>query len=177
MSTTAIHQAVPTGTYVADPVHSSFGFAVRHNGVSLFKGHFEDVQARLEDGLLEGSAMVDSVATPIPELKAHLLSPDFFDASAYPTIDFRSSEIRVAEDGGVEVDGELTIRGKTRPVTARGSYAAGVGMQGSEVVGLDLEARIDRREYEISWQAPLPNGGDAVAWEVRLDVHLELQEA
>jgi polyisoprenoid-binding protein YceI len=177
MSTTTIEQGVPTGTYVADPVHSSFGFAVKHNGVSLFKGHFEDVEAKLQDGVLEGSAKVDSVATPIADLKSHLLAADFFDAASNPTIGFRSSEIRVAEDGSAEIDGELTIRGKTHPVTARGRYAQGVGLQGKDVVGFDIEAQIDRRDYGLSWQAPLPNGGDALAWDVRLDVHLELQRA
>jgi polyisoprenoid-binding protein YceI len=80
----------------------------------------------------------------------------------------------VADDGTVEVDGELTIRGVTRPVTAKGSYAAGVGLSGAEVAGFDLEVRIDRREYGLNWQAPLPNGGDALAWDVRIEAHLEL---
>lgn len=176
-SSTAIEQGIPAGSYVADPVHSSFGFAVKHNGVSLFKGHFEDVEAKLEGGVLEGSAKVESVATPIADLKGHLMTPDFFDAGANPTIDFRSSDIRLGEDGGAEIDGELTIRGTTRPVTARGRYAQGVGLGGKDVVGFDLEAQIDRRDYGLNWQAPLPNGGDAVAWDVRLDVHLELQRA
>jgi polyisoprenoid-binding protein YceI len=176
MSTT-IEQQIPTGTYVGDPIHSSFGFAVKHNGVSLFKGTFEDVQTKLEDGVLEGSAKVDSVKTPVVDLKNHLLSPDFFDASSHPAIEFRSQEIRVHDDGSVELDGELTIRGVTRPVRARGTYAHGVGLRDAEVLGLDLQASIDRRDYGINFQAPLPKGGDALGWDVGLDVHLELQKA
>jgi polyisoprenoid-binding protein YceI len=177
-TTSTIERSIPTtGTYVADPIHSSFGFAVKHNGVSMFRGQFEQVQARLEDGVLYGAVAVDSVKTPIADLKGHLLSGDFFDADRHPAIEFRSSEIRAAADGSVEVDGELTIRGVTRPVTARGSYASGVGMQGSEVLGFDLHASIDRREFGLSWQAPLPSGGDALGWEVRLEVHLELGRA
>lgn len=176
MSTTTIEQ-VPAGTYSLDPVHSTFGFAVKHNGVSTFRGQFEQVDVGLEDGVLTGTAQVDSVKTAIPDLKAHLLAPDFFNAEETPTVTFRSTDIRLADDGSVEVDGDLTIRGITKPVTAKGTIAAGVGISGSEVVGLDLEAAIDRRQYGLEWQAELPNGGEALAWDVVLEVHLELPKA
>lgn len=176
MSTTSIQQ-VPAGTYDVDPVHSTFGFTVIHNAVSKFRGHFEQVDAKLEDGVLVGTVQVESVKTAIPDLKGHLLSPEFFNASETPTIDFRSSDIRVADDGSVEVDGELTMRGLTKPVTAKGSFASGVGMRGSEVVGFDLETTVDRREYGLDWQAQLPRGGDVLAWDVTLEVHLELVKA
>jgi polyisoprenoid-binding protein YceI len=175
MSTTA--QQVPAGTYNLDPVHSTFGFAVRHNGISTFRGQFEQVDATLEDGVLVGTAQVDSVKTAIPELKAHLVSPEFFNADQTPTITFRSTDIRVAGDGTAQVDGELTIRGVTKPVTATGTLAAGQNMRGSDAVGLELEAKIDRREYGLNWQAELPKGGDVLAWDVVLEVHLELLKA
>jgi polyisoprenoid-binding protein YceI len=174
--TTTIQQ-VPSGTYTLDPVHSTFGFAVRHNGVSTFRGQFEEADARLEDGVLVGTAQAESIKIPIPQLKDHLLSPEFFDVANAPTVTFRSSGIRIADDGSVEVEGELTIRGVSRPVTAAGKFAAGIGIAGNEVVGLDLEATIDRREYGLNWQAPLPSGGDALAWDVVLQVHLELGKA
>jgi len=173
MSTSTLQQ-VPAGTYTVDPVHSSFGFAVKHNGISTFRGSFEQVDAKLEDGVLEGSAEVASVKTAIPPLKEHLLSEEFFNAAAAPTITFRSSDIRLGEDGSAEVDGELTIRGLTRAVTGRGSYGTATGLNGSEVVGFDLELTVDRRDYAINWQAPLPSGGDAVAWNVTIQAHLEL---
>jgi polyisoprenoid-binding protein YceI len=176
MSTTTIQQ-VPGGAYGLDPVHSTFGFAVKHNGVSTFRGHFEQADVKLENGVLTGTAQVDSVKTAIPDLKGHLLAPDFFNAEETPTVTFRSTDIRIAGDGSVEVDGDLTIRGITKPVTAKGAIAAGIGLSGGEVVGLDLEASIDRREYGLNWQAELPNGGDALAWDVVLEVHLELPKA
>jgi polyisoprenoid-binding protein YceI len=77
----------------------------------------------------------------------------------------------------VEIDGDLTIRGVTKPVTARGSYAAGVGISGGDVVGFDLEATVDRRDYGINWQAELPRGGEVVGWDVVLQVQLELAKA
>lgn len=172
MSTTI--QQVPAGTYNLDPAHSTFGFAVTHNGVSRFRGQFDQVDARLNNGVLVGTAQVDSVSTPIPQLKEHLLGPDFFDAANAPTVSFQSTDIRIADDGEVEVDGELTLRSVRKPVTATGRYAAGTGMQGNEVVGLELEATIDRRDYGLDWQTPLPGGGEALGWDVTLRVHLEL---
>lgn len=176
MSTTTIQQ-VPAGTYNLDPVHSTFGFAITHNGVSKFRGQFEKVDVQLQDGVLTGTAQVESVKTAIDDLKGHLLSPDFFDAANTPTINFRSRDIRIGEDGGVEVDGELTIRGVTKPVRAVGSYAYGTAISGQEVIGLDLEATIDRREYGLNWQAELPKGGHVLGWDVKLEVHLELPKA
>ena len=176
MTTTTVQQ-VPTDTYELDPVHSTFGFAIKHNGISAFRGHFENVDATLEDGVLLGTAQVDSIKTAIPQLKDHLLAPEFFNAAETPTVMFRSSDIRIAGDGSVELDGELTIRGVTKPVSATGSFAAGQNMTGAEVVGFDLEASIDRRDYGLNWQAPLPNGEDVLAWDVALEVHLELAKA
>jgi polyisoprenoid-binding protein YceI len=176
MSTTTIQQ-LPAGTYTVDPVHSTFGFAIKHNGVSTFRGQFEQVDARLEDGVLVGVAQVESVKTAIPDLKGHLLSPDFFNAAETPTVEFRSTDIRVADGGEVEVDGELTIRGITKPVTAKGTFGSGIGISGGEVVGFDLEAAVDRREYGLNWQAELPNGGEVLGWDVTLEVHLEFAKA
>ena len=176
MSTTTITE-LPTGTYDLDPVHSSFGFAVKHNGISTFRGQFEQVEAKLESGVLTGSAQVESVKTAIPQLKDHLVSPEFFNAAQSPTIDFRSSDVRVAEDGTVELHGELTIRGVTKPVTATGTVGVGESITGAEVVGFDLEATVDRRDYGIEWQAPLPKGGNVLAWDVKIEAHLELVKA
>ena len=175
--TIAVLQQVPAGSYELDPIHSSFGFTVKHNGVSSFRGQFEQVDASLRDGVLTGTVQVDSVKTPIPQLKDHLLSPEFFNAAETPTITFRSTDIRLGEDGSAEVDGELSIRGVTKPVIAKGTYGRGTGLRGGEVVGFDLEAAVDRRDYGLNWQAPLPGGGDALGWQVTLQVHLELAKA
>jgi polyisoprenoid-binding protein YceI len=175
MSTTL--QQLPAGTYGVDPVHSSFGFAVKHNGISTFRGQFEQVDAKLDDGVLTGAAQVESVKTPIEPLKDHLLSPEFFDAAQHPSITFRSTDIRLNGDGTVELDGELTMRGVTRTVTATGTYGYGQSLTGAEVVGFDLETTVDRRDYGIEWQAELPNGGQALGWDVTILAHLELAKA
>jgi polyisoprenoid-binding protein YceI len=112
--------------------------------------------------VLVGTAQVESVNTAIPQLKQHLVSPDFFNASETPTITFRSTDIRVAHGGTAEVDGELTIRGVTKQINAKGNVANGENIMGGEVVGFDLNATIDRRDCGLGWQAQLPNGADAV---------------
>jgi polyisoprenoid-binding protein YceI len=167
-----------SGTYVADPVHSSFGFSVRYQGVSLFKGTLDEVDAKLTDGRLEGSAKVESISIRTPEqFRAHVLSPEFFDAGNHPTVEFTSSDIEVNEDGTAKVEGELTIKGITRPVTAVGTWIAPAADAFGNTRGhLNLEAVIDRTEFEMNWNAPLPSGGKALANEVTLTVELSLVE-
>ena len=112
-----------SGTYTADPVHSSFAFSVRYQGVSLFKGSLDEVDAKLVDGALEGAAKVESISIRTPEqFRAHVLSAEFFDAENHPTVDFRSNDIEVGDDGTAKVEGELTIKGITRPVSATGTW-------------------------------------------------------
>jgi polyisoprenoid-binding protein YceI len=176
MSATTIEQ-VRAGTWKLDPVHSTSGFLVTHDGVSKFRGQFEHVEATLKDGVLIGTAQVASVKTANPQLKESLMSPDFFNVAETPAITFRSTDIRVADDGTAEVDGELTIRGVTKRVTAKGNVARGENINDGDVVGFDLDATIDRRDYGLGWQAQLPRGGDAVGWTVTLEAHLELAKA
>src|SRR4051812_45826403 len=165
-----------SGTYTADPVHSSFAFSVRYQGVSLFKGTLDEVDAKLVDGRLEGAAKVESISIRTPEqFRAHVLSAEFFDAANHPEVSFTSSDLEVAEDGTVNVDGELPIKGITRPVTATGTWIAPAGDAFGNTRGhLNLEAVVDRTEFDMNWNAPLPSGGKALANEVTLTVELSL---
>ena len=164
------------GTYVADPIHSSFGFSVRYQGVSLFKGTLNEVEAKLADGRLEGLAKVESISIRTPEqFRAHVLSAEFFDAANHPEVTFTSSYLDLREDGTVSVRGELTIKGITRPVDATGTWIApAADAFGSTRGHLNLEAVIDRTEFDMNWNAPLPSGGKALANEVTLTVELSL---
>jgi polyisoprenoid-binding protein YceI len=169
-----VEQAVPTGTWTVDPVHSSVDFKIRHIGLSNFKGRFDDFSATLTDGHLDGSARVESVITKVPDLHGHLQSPDFFDAERHPEITFSADAIEV--DGGVAVvNGELTIKGVTKPIEARGSITEpGLNGGGADAIGLELEAKVNRHDFGVSWNADLPNGKKALGDEVTLTVELEL---
>ena len=169
-----------SGTYRARPEPSTFAFAVRHSGVFWYRGSLSDVAATLRaDGdalALEGSARVDSISVvEPPAMRASVLGPDFFDAERHPEITFRSTAVRLADDGRAEVDGELTIRGVTRPVTASGRYEAPRPGGFGEIAGLQLQTSFDRREFGFDWQMELPGGGNAVGWEVDVDIDLLLK--
>jgi polyisoprenoid-binding protein YceI len=172
MSTTI--QQVPTDTYGLDPIHSTIGFGVKYNKLATFRSTFDKVDAQLADGVLTGSADASSVVIDEPNFKGHLLTGDFFDVERTPTITFRSTDIRPVEDGSVEVDGELTIRGITKPVTATGTYAVGGDAFGNERVAFELETTVDRRDFGIVWQNQLPDGSDALAYDVTISADLQL---
>jgi polyisoprenoid-binding protein YceI len=167
-----------SGTYTADPVHSSFGFAVRYQGVSLFKGTLDEVDAKLVDGRLEGAAKVESISIRTPEqFRAHVLGGEFFDAANHPEVTFTSQDIELDEDGTAKVEGELTIKGITRPVTAAGTWVAPApDAFGSTRGHLNLEAVVDRTEYDMNWNMALPSGGNVLSNDVTLTVELSLVE-
>jgi polyisoprenoid-binding protein YceI len=180
---TAIASApIPAATtWNVDKVHSTVGFAVKHMVVSTFRGRFEDYDATLtanEDGTLrlEGTVKADSISVKDDNLAAHLTAPDFFDTAQYPEIQFSSTLVR-AENGRLVVDGELTIKGNTRPIEARGTITEPVVTFGDlPKVGVELEAIVDRTEYGLTWNAPLPKGGFALANDVKLVVELEFTQ-
>jgi polyisoprenoid-binding protein YceI len=178
MSTVAVQPF--SGTYNALAVPSSFAFAVRHSGVFWFRGSLSDVAATLRaDGdalALEGSARVESISVVEPAaMRASVLGPEFFDAERHPEIVFRSTAVRLADDGRAEIDGELTIRGVTRPVSASGDYTSPRLSSFGEIAGLQLHTRFDRRDFGFDWQMQLPGGGDAVGWDVEVDIDLLLR--
>src|SRR5262249_2251317 len=117
----------------------------------------------------------ESVTTQDENLTGHLLSPDFFDAERFPEVSFRSTHVLRRGEEDIEVDGELTLKGVTKPVTLRGTIAGpAVALGDTERLGLELETRIDRTEFGLTWNAPLPKGGFAVGDEVRITAHLEV---
>jgi polyisoprenoid-binding protein YceI len=169
----------PASAYTADPVHSSVGFAVRYQGVSLFRGSFADVRASLADGRLEGAATVESISIRTPEqFRAHVLSDEFFGAAEHPEITFVSSDLELSESGPAVVRGELTIKGITRPVEGRGQWTAPApDAFGNTRAHLSLEAVVDRTEFDMNWNLPLPSGGNALANDVTLTVEFSLVRA
>ena len=172
-----------TGTYDIDRTHSSVHFAVEHI-VSTFRASFDDIDGRLvgDDAgtTLGAAARVESVSiVDPPEFREHVVhGEDFFQADVHPALVFRSTDVDLHGDGSALVTGELVIRGISRTITAVGSYRAPTRDPfGSLRAALELRATIDRRDWGLNWQLPLPDGGDAVGWNVELTAELELVEA
>jgi polyisoprenoid-binding protein YceI len=176
--TTATTQRIPTGTWSVDRAHSSATFAVQHAGVSIFRGSFGDLDAKLEvtdeGASLTGGVAVESIDIDDENIRPHLLSPEFFDVERNPKVSFRSTELSIEGDE-VRLAGELSLAGETQAVVAAGTVRGPVDIPGvAEKVALSLEATIDRTEYGMDWQMEMPGGTDALANDVSLAVELEL---
>ena len=170
-------QQIAAGTWKSDSVHSTVGFSLKHHVVATFRGKFTDYEATLTGGdepKLSGVVKVASVKTEDENQQNHLQSPDFFDAERYPEFTFESTSIR--KDGeSFTADAELTLKGVTKPVAVTGTIAGPVtDPYGGERLGLTLETTIDRTDFGIAFNAPLPGGGFAIANEVKLIAELEL---
>ena len=169
----ATQQAVPTGTWSADRIHSTVGFAVPYMA-GTFQGTFSDFDARLSDGELRGTAQVASVEVKDPNLAIHLQSPDFFDAERFPQLSFEAGGIRRSGDE-LTIAGELTLKGHTEPVEIQGHINDPArDPYGGERLGLQLEAKVDRTTFGLNWNNPLPNGEPALANDVTLTAELYL---
>jgi polyisoprenoid-binding protein YceI len=173
--TTDTRQALPTGTWSLDPVHSAIGFEVDYMG-GAFHGQFREVAARLDaDGetpVLTGSAKVASADLKDENLTAHIQSPDFFDAERFPELSFESSEVERAGDQ-IAVRGGITIKGVEKPVELTGTLTEPItDPYGRDRISLKLDATVDRTEFGVNWNVPLPDGTPALADEVKLTAEL-----
>ena len=176
MSTITTEQAILSGTWTLDAVHSSVGYAVRHGGVSLFKGTVDSFDVEFVDGKLSGTADVSSITVNDENLQGHLLGPDFFDVERTPRVSFESrSTSRVGDE--LTVEGELEIRGVEQPVTLTGTIAGPVEGPAGERIGITLETVIDRTTFGITWNMELPGGGFILDNEVTLIANLEFGKA
>jgi polyisoprenoid-binding protein YceI len=176
MSTTTLTLA-PAGTWSLDPIHSRVDFEVSYLA-GTFKGEFHEIGAELtvdgERAGLEGTAKVGSVDVKDENLSAHLQSPDFFDAERHPELRFAADDIRLDGDGRVSVDGELTIKGVTRPVAVTGTVTAPIAdPYGNDRIGLNLTSAVDRTDFGVDWNSPLPSGEPALANDVTILAELQ----
>jgi polyisoprenoid-binding protein YceI len=170
MSTVQTQQI--TGVWHADPKHSTLTFAVKHSGVATFRGSLGEFTATLdasgEQPTLRGTGVTTTLTTGDADRDAHLGNADFFDAELYPELRFVSTSFD-ADGEDVVVKGDLTLRGTTRPVELRGTLEGPVvDAFGTTRFGLELSGKIDRTEYGISWNAPLPGGDFLLANTVRV---------
>lgn len=165
-----------TGAWNFSPVHSGATFSVKYL-VASFSGGFNEVEATFADGKLSGTVKVASIAVKDENLAGHLQAPDFFDTAQYPTISFSSDTLTIDGDE-LTLDGQLTLKGVTRPVRATGKVEGPTeDFMGKTRLGFTLSTTIDRTAYGVNWNADLPKGGKALGNDVTLTVELEFVKA
>jgi polyisoprenoid-binding protein YceI len=161
LTETAVTQ-IPAGTWSIDPVWSSVEFEVRKLGLVPIKGRAVDFSGTIAGGehpSIEGTVDATSITSFDETRDGHLQSPDFFDTQRYPELRFQSTDVSFEGDELV-VDGDLTIKGTTKPVELRGSFLGSQpDITGSERIALELAGTIDRTAFSLDWNAPLPAGG------------------
>jgi polyisoprenoid-binding protein YceI len=172
-ATTITTGRIPAGVYNVDPAHSNVGFEVRHMGIATVRGTFRTLEGKLDASgdapVLEGTVTVDSIDSGEENRDGHLKGPEFFDADQHAQIRFHSTATEDAGDGQIRLVGEITIKGITKPIDLTGTIAEnGQDPWGNERIGLELEGKIDRREFDLKWNQTLPNGNLLVANEVKL---------
>lgn len=167
------------GTWVLDPSHSEVTFSVRHMMISKVRGTFGVKSATIvaPENPLEASvtASVDvtSVDTKDEGRDTHLRSAEFFDIATYPTMDFVSTGVRV-EKGEMLVDGNLTIRGITKPVTLDLDFGGfGTDPWGNYKAGATAKTVINREDFGLTWNAALETGGVLVGKDVTITLDLQ----
>ena len=168
------------GTFTLDASHSHVGFVARHLVVSKARGRFGafDGTITIADEPLESSVEVTvelaSIDTSDEQRDAHLRSGDFFDVEQYPTMTFRSTAVRPAGKGRFEVDGDLTIRGITKPLTLDVRLDGVTGDPwGNERIAFSAEAEIDREAWGLTWNVALETGGVLVGRKVKLEIEAQ----
>lgn len=171
---------IPAGDYTLDKSHSLIGFTIRHNELALVGGRFKDFSGSIHydnkdvsRSAVEFQAKVESIDTGVEGRDKHLRTADFFEVAKYPEMTFKSTRVERKGKGYV-LTGDLTLKGVTKqvtlPFTITGAIKDG---RGNTRIGIAAQARIDRRDYGITWGHPLATGGFDVAHDVTIDLHLE----
>jgi polyisoprenoid-binding protein YceI len=169
--------SIPTGTYTIDPTHTTIGFTARHAMVTKVHGTFTDYTADIHydentptNSRLSLVIKTHSIDTRNPDRDTHLKSNDFFDMANYPTITFTATDITKVSDEDLLVTGDLTIKGTTRniaiPFTRTGTA---VDPYGNTRVGFEGFTSINRKDWNVNWNAPLEAGGILVSDKVTLN--------
>jgi polyisoprenoid-binding protein YceI len=168
------------GTYALDASHSHVGFSVRHVMVSKTKGRFAEVEGTvvIDDDPLQSSVEVTIQAASIDTRDAgrdeHLRSADFLDVEQHPTLTYRSRSVTPAGKGRWTVEGDLTVRGVTRPVPLEVTFEGGArDPWGGERTGFAASAELDREAFGLTWNQALETGGVLVGKTVKIDIEAE----
>lgn len=169
------------GTWVIDPTHTEVGFSVRHLAISKVRGKFESFSGTFVtaenplDSSVHASVEVASINTNQADRDGHLRTGDFFAAEEFPEFTFASTGVRENGDGFL-VDGNLTLRGVTKPVTFDFEFGGfGADAYGNYKAGFSAKTVVKRNDFGIAWNAPLETGGVLLGNDVTIT--LEVQAA
>jgi polyisoprenoid-binding protein YceI len=185
MATTTANPAAVT-TWKLDPAHSHAEFKVKHMMISNVKGSFSGLSGTLTEhatdatlSTIEASIDVNSISTGDAQRDAHLKSADFFDATQFQTMTFRSTKVQPNGDGGDNIAGDLTLHGQTRQqiFVVEGPTAPGKDPWGNTRIGLSATTRINRKDYGLSWNAALETGGILVGDDVNITIEAQFIKA
>ena len=177
---TATTEAVTT--WSIDPQHSEVGFEVAHMMFAKVRGRFEDVEGTvvlgpegaIEESRVEAVMKTASINTGQTQRDEHLRSGDFFDVEQFPVLTFKSDSVRRTGDGDLVVSGALTIRGVDREVQlAVTETGRGTDPWGNERIGFSAETKIDRRDFDLTWNQALETGGVLVGTEIRITLEIQ----
>lgn len=167
--------------WVIDPAHTLVEFSVKHMMIATVKGRFSGIEGTVVGNLpdLVGAAIAVSadaatVDTGEPQRDAHLRSADFFEVEKFPKLAFQSTAVERTGDDQYAITGDLTIHGVTRPVTFAATFEGqGKDPWGNERIGFSAEAKINRKEFGLHWNAALETGGVLVSEQVRIAIQVE----
>ncbi|WP_433554870.1 YceI family protein [Pseudonocardia xinjiangensis] len=180
MSSTAVQiPGYVAGTWEIDPVHSDVSFSVRHMMVSKVRGRFTTfsgeivTRENITDSTVNATIAADSIDTGQEQRDTHIRSNDFFDVENHPQWTFRSTGAR-AEGDDLVVDGELTIKGVTRPVSlALELNGFGSDASGGYRAGFSASTTIDRNDFGVDIKLPMDGGGVVVGDKVQINLEIE----
>jgi len=168
--------------WVIDPMHSNIGFKISHMGISLVEGEFNDFSGTItsskddfSDAQAELTIKTASINTDVPARDNHLKSPDFFDAQKYPEIKFSSNKIERTFGNNYIISGNLTMHGVTKPISLEVTFVGQAYEEQMKVqkAGFLVKGVLNRDEFGISYNAPIPNGAPMIGREVKLNISLE----
>lgn len=167
-------------TYTVDHSHSTIGFKVRHLGIGTTRGSFTDYDTTITFDPMSPEAFtadveiqVDSINTKNQGRDDHLRSPDFFDAQQFPLITFKSTTLEKTADG-YQIVGDLTIKDVTKTITLPALIAGPIKSPfGADVISIEAEGSINRKDFNVNWSKTLDNGGLVVGEKVEMIIEIE----
>ncbi|MFS8582764.1 MAG: YceI family protein [Limnochordales bacterium] len=172
-------------TWTIDPSHTIVEFGIRHLMITTVKGRFGGVEGTIKgnpddwtDAEVEVKIDAASVDTRNEDRDNHLRSADFFEVEKYPHLTYKSTKVTKTGENSYTIEGELTIRDVTKPVTLEAEYLGkAVDPWGNEKIGFSAKAKVNRKDFGLTWNAPLEAGGFLVGDEVNIELEVQAAKA